>query len=140
MQLDEPGAAEWVARAPLEDRIVCYADKRATQRVVTLEMRFARWRRKHPEYGDRLDHTFEVARHLEADLCRIIGIRPDEVERLSWVEDAMARAHSNGRLGVAARNGPSAELGAAGHAADRPAADRPAADRLAASRDPSVPV
>jgi putative nucleotidyltransferase with HDIG domain len=92
MQLDEPGAHEWLASAPLEDRIVCYADKRATQRVVSLDQRFARWERRHPEYADRLRATLVLARQLETDICAALDIRPEDVERLPWVADAMARA------------------------------------------------
>ena len=92
MQLDQPGALEWLARAPLEDRIVCYADKRATQRVVSLEQRFARWVRKHPEYAERLGSTLVLAQRLEADICTSLGIQPEDVERLPWVADAVARA------------------------------------------------
>jgi hypothetical protein len=101
MQLTEPGAAEWIADAPLEERIVSYADKRATQRVVSLEKRFARWRRRHPEYVESIDEAFTMAQRLEASLCAAIGISPDEVERLRWVEDAIERARVNGRLGEA---------------------------------------
>jgi uncharacterized protein len=108
MQLTEPGAAEWVVSAPLEERIVSYADKRATQRVVSLEKRFARWRRRHPEYVESIDAAFAMARSLEAGLCREIGVRPEEVERLRWVEDAIERARANGRLGVAVGTGTSA--------------------------------
>lgn len=92
MQLDEPGASDWIIDAPLEDRIVCYADKRATQRVVSLEQRFGRWQRKHPEYADRLAETLVMARHLESGVCGAIGVRPEAVERLRWVDDALARA------------------------------------------------
>jgi putative nucleotidyltransferase with HDIG domain len=101
MQLDEPGAPAWVSGAPIEDRIVCYADKRATQRVVSLEQRFGRWQRKHPEYADRLAETLILARHLEAELCGAIGIRPEAVERLRWVDDAMARVGMSGPTAAA---------------------------------------
>ncbi len=94
MQLDEPGAHEWLVSAPLEDRIVCYADKRATQRVVSLDQRFARWARRHPEYEERLRATLVTARQLEAQVCAAVGIRPEDVERLPWVADAMARARA----------------------------------------------
>ena len=93
MQLDEPACPPTgSASAPLEDRIVCYADKRATQRVVSLEQRFGRWQRKHPEYADRLAETLVMARRLESEVCGSIGVRPEAVERLRWVDDALARA------------------------------------------------
>jgi putative nucleotidyltransferase with HDIG domain len=104
MQLGSPDADDWIASAPLEDRIVCYADKRATQRVVSLEARFARWRNKHPEYAERLDESLVMAKRLEADLCQRVGIRPDGVERLRWVEDVMARTESASRRAVDVRS------------------------------------
>jgi putative nucleotidyltransferase with HDIG domain len=97
-RLGLPDAAQWVVEAPIEERIVTYADKRATQRVVSLEQRFDRWRRRHPEYQEGLDRAYANARRLEAELCRVIGIRPDELERLRWVDEAIARAEANGSL------------------------------------------
>ena len=94
----DSGAEAWVTDAPLEERIVSYADKRAMQRVVSLEQRFDRWRRKHPEYREKLDRAYIVARHLETALCQSIGVRPTAVERLRWVDDAMGRAAANGQL------------------------------------------
>jgi hypothetical protein len=84
--------------APIEERIVTYADKRAEQRVVSLDQRFERWRRRHPEYGDGLDRAFAMARRLETELCDAIGIAPTAVERLRWVDAAIARAEANGSL------------------------------------------
>jgi len=101
MRLLEPGAPAWIDEGPLEERIVSYADKRAMQRVVSLEQRFARWQRKHPEYADRLAEALVMARHLERAVCEPVGIRPDEVARLPWVENALARAEVNGRLDAA---------------------------------------
>jgi putative nucleotidyltransferase with HDIG domain len=92
MRLDEPEADAWVSNAPLEDRIVCYADKRATQRVVSLEQRFERWFGKHPEYADRLAAAFAMAQRLEVNVCEAVGIRPDGVERLPWVGEALERS------------------------------------------------
>ena len=92
----EPDAQAWVTDAPLEERIVTYADKRATQRVVSLEQRFDRWQRKHPEYGDQLALAYDVAVRLEAVLCTAIGIAPTDVERLRWVDEAMSRAFAAG--------------------------------------------
>ncbi len=94
----DPDAARWVTDAPIEERIVTYADKRATQRVVSLEQRFERWRRKHPEYADQLARALVTACRLETTLCETIGLDPTEVERLRWVDDAIARAMANGSL------------------------------------------
>ena len=93
-----PGAEAWASEAPVEERIVAYADKRATQRVVSLEQRFDRWHRRHPEYEAKLDRAYAVALRLESDLCRTIGLEPTQVERLRWVDDAMARAVAAGAI------------------------------------------
>lgn len=98
MRLNDPGARAWIKDAPIEELIVAYADKRATQRVVSLEQRFDRWRRKHPTYGKRLDDAFAQASILEASLCDTLGIRATQVERLRWVEDALSRAQASGAL------------------------------------------
>ena len=98
MRLDGPDVEAWLRDAPIEERIVAYADKRATQRVVSLDQRFERWQRKHPEYAERLEHALHMARRLETQLCDIIGVGPNEIERLRWVDDAMARAQANGTL------------------------------------------
>lgn len=97
-RLAEADAVRWVKEAPIEERIVTYADKRATQRVVSLDQRFERWRRRHPEYAGGLARAHDVARQLEAGLCGAIGIAPTEVERLRWVDAAIARAEANGKL------------------------------------------
>jgi putative nucleotidyltransferase with HDIG domain len=92
----EPDAETWVTEAPIEERIVTYADKRATQRVVSLEQRFDRWRRDHPEYRAKLDLAYATALRLEHTLCTAIGIEATDVERLRWVDDAMSRAFAAG--------------------------------------------
>jgi len=86
----------WLDQAPLEERIVTYADKRATQRVVSLDRRFERWRCRHPEYADKLERALLVARRLERDVCTAAGIEPCEVERRRWVDDALERALARG--------------------------------------------
>jgi len=97
-RFNDPDAAAWTTDAPIEERMVVYADKRATGRVVSLEQRFDRWQRKHPEYADQLDRAYATACRLETVLCETISIEPTEVERLRWVDDAMARAFANGSL------------------------------------------
>jgi hypothetical protein len=100
MCLGDDAAATWVVDGSLEERIVSYADKRATQRVVSMEHRFERWRRRHPERCEELDRAFVQARRLESALCDQIEMRPDEVVRLRWVEPALERAEANGRLAL----------------------------------------
>jgi putative nucleotidyltransferase with HDIG domain len=91
VRLGEPRAEMWVESGPLEERIVSYADKRATERVVSLDQRFERWYRSHPDKTDRLAIAHERARRLEATLCDALGVTPSAVERLRWVDEAMAR-------------------------------------------------
>ena len=91
-----PNVESWLVDAPIEERIVTYADKRATQRVVSLEQRFDRWRRKHPEYRAKLDRAYGVALRLEAAVCEAVAIEPTAVERLRWVDDAFERAVAAG--------------------------------------------
>src|SRR6478752_3031623 len=44
---DAEAYRRWAAFATREERIVAYADKRASQRLESLDDRFARWRRRH---------------------------------------------------------------------------------------------
>lgn len=94
--------------APLEARIVAYADKRAGQRIGSMDERFASWRRRYPagpadpkpgtvpgkrgwddETGDRV---YRRALDLEREVCAAAGVTPAEVERLRWARRAMAEA------------------------------------------------
>jgi len=97
-RLAEPGAEAWACHGAIEERIVTYADKRATQRVVSLEQRFDRWRTRHPEYATQLGRAYRVGQRLESELCRTIGLEPTQVERLRWVEDAVTRAAAAGAI------------------------------------------
>jgi hypothetical protein len=81
----------WSNRSGLDGRVVAYADKRALQDLVTLEERFARWHERYPDSRD-LDVAHERARRLEAEICELAGVRPEDVERLAWVEDATRAA------------------------------------------------
>jgi hypothetical protein len=93
--------------APLEARIVAYADKRAGQRLESMDERFASWRRRYPEGpaetpagqpvpGKRgWDHelaerVYERALALEREICEIAGVRPAQVRRLRWSRRALA--------------------------------------------------
>jgi putative nucleotidyltransferase with HDIG domain len=84
----------WLDESRAEDRIVAYADKRAQQRLVTLDARFGTWRRRHPvRWND--DVVAEVRRRagrLEATVCEAAGVRPDEVRRLPWTASAFRTA------------------------------------------------
>jgi hypothetical protein len=105
-RLADPAFSDWARTAPLEARIVAYADKRAAQHLAPMAKRFARWRRKYPPGSDRVvkrsggsawnEATFDLAERRAADLerevCRAAGIRPDQVERLRWSRRALREA------------------------------------------------
>ena len=81
----------WLDESRPEDRIVAYADKRAEQRLVALDTRFAGWRRRHgATWGD--DAVIEVrkrADRLETIVCEAAGIQPHEVRRQPWTTAAL---------------------------------------------------
>jgi hypothetical protein len=93
----------WAAFASREERIVAYADKRAGQRLASMDARFASWRRRYPPgaagYAGAWDSTtFAAARsrgaRLEADVCRAAGVAPEEVRRLRWTGPAIRAARA----------------------------------------------
>jgi predicted hydrolase (HD superfamily) len=107
----------WAAFASREERIVAYADKRAGQRLESMDARFESWRRRYPpsaagHRGAWDDATYVAVRRradrLEMDVCRAAGVRPDEVRRLRWTGSALRAAR-------AARDRRGRERAAAGH-------------------------
>jgi HD domain-containing protein len=100
----------WAAFASREERIVAYADKRAGQRLESMDARFASWRRRYPPTttpgrpGTWDAATFDAvrlrARRLEADVCRAAGVAPAEVSRLAWTSAALRLARVAGTSGV----------------------------------------
>jgi putative nucleotidyltransferase with HDIG domain len=81
----------WAERAGLIGRVVTYADKRARQDVIDLTDRFARWHENYPD-SPKLDEAERRAGRLELEICGLAGIKPSEVRRLSWVNEAMRAA------------------------------------------------
>jgi putative nucleotidyltransferase with HDIG domain len=82
---------DWAQRAGLEGRVVTYADKRARQSLLSLDERFASWHERYPNSPD-LDEADRRARVLEAEICSLAGLAPDQVERTPWVDEAMRAA------------------------------------------------
>jgi hypothetical protein len=94
---------QWTATASREERVVAYADKRAGQRLETMDERFAAWRRRYPmtttgggegvRAGAWNEATFAAIRaraiRLEAEVCRWAGVAPLEVRRLAWTGAAL---------------------------------------------------
>jgi hypothetical protein len=95
----------WAAFAGREERIVAYADKRAGQRLESMDERFTSWRRRYPDGWD--EATWQAvrarAKRLEADVCRAAGIEPQEVRRLPWTAAAFRLARA-GELSTASRS------------------------------------
>ena len=81
----------WADRAGIVGRVVTYADKRARQDVITLADRFARWHENYPD-SPKLDEADARARQLEVEMCGLAGISPVEVQRETWVEEALNAA------------------------------------------------
>jgi HD superfamily phosphodiesterase len=100
--LDGEAFRRWAAFASREERIVAYADKRAGQRLESIDARFASWRRRYPPNEDRAragawdEAAFTAVRaragRLEADVCRAAGVEPAGVRRLGWTGPALAAA------------------------------------------------
>lgn len=118
--LDGDRQRRWVAPATREERIVAYADKRAGQRLGSMDARFASWARRYRAGAtDAVDATGGLggtgeaawdattrrsirarAARLEADVCRAAGVSPDRVRRLAWTGRALRAA---GRIPAAGR-------------------------------------
>ncbi len=97
--LDGDGYRRWAAFASREERIVAYADKRAGQRLESMDARFGSWRRRYPAAWTDADLRAVRARadRLEADVCRAAGVAPAEVARLAWTGAALRTAREADR-------------------------------------------
>ena len=76
--LDGAWFETWLRESRPEDRIVAYADRRARQRLVSVDDRFATWRRRHPGSWDA-DTEGDVRRRagrLEDVVCEAAGDPP----------------------------------------------------------------
>ena len=89
--LDGERYRRWAAFASREERIVAYADKRAGQRLESMDARFASWRSRYPTGWADMDLRAVRARadRLETDVCRAAGVAPAEVRRLAWTGPAL---------------------------------------------------
>ena len=110
---DDADAAR-LATAPVEARIIAYADKRAGQRLVPMAARFRSWQRRYPTGpADPVPGTHDrppsgsgwadetanlvVARAdaLEREICGLAGVEPHGVRRLRWSRRALRQAASH---------------------------------------------
>jgi hypothetical protein len=89
-----PDADRWLASAPLEELLVAYADKRAGQRLESMDDRFAGWRRRYPDGWSATDDAAARLRAgtLEEAVCARAGVGPGDVRRLRWTGPALRAA------------------------------------------------
>jgi hypothetical protein len=112
-RLVDGGRSErWAASASLEERVVAYADKRAGQRLESVDARFASWHRRYPGTWDDAVAAGVRGRaeRLETAVCRVAGVRADEVRRLRWTGAALQRARKS--AGADAKIDATAKIGA----------------------------
>ena len=107
-RLADDADAVRLASAPLEARVVAYADKRAGQALESMDERFASWRHRYPSGpadpvpgtadGPPRGHGWDGetaalvearARDLERAVCAAAGVTPAEVRRLRWSRRAL---------------------------------------------------
>lgn len=94
-RLLEPATAErLLGDAPLETLIVAYADKRAGQRLESMDARFASWHRRYPDTWTpaELARVRSYADRLEGRVCDAAGVLPGDVRRLAWTGPALRLA------------------------------------------------
>jgi putative nucleotidyltransferase with HDIG domain len=99
--VDGEAFRRWAAFATREERIVAYADKRAGQRLESMDERFAEWSRRHaegpgsdePVWSEELTREVRArAERLEADVCHAAQVSPAEVGRAPWTAKALQAA------------------------------------------------
>jgi HD superfamily phosphodiesterase len=83
----------WSRTAPLEAKVVAYADRRFEQRLVSMDRRFAGWRRRHPASSladrERVAAIRARADELERQVCAAAGVEPQRIRRLRWARSAV---------------------------------------------------
>lgn len=95
----------WIEAAPPEALIVAYADKRAGQRLESMDERFASWERRYPPaerveraHGTWTAETMKMVRRrameLERRVCELAEAASGDVRRLEWTGRAIAAARS----------------------------------------------
>ena len=98
------GDGRWSGFDSIEAAVVSYADKRARQRLLPMEKRFAIWRRKYSVAPagsgnawsqDRLQEIRERADRLEHEICSAAGVVPHRVRRLRWTARALGAARQD---------------------------------------------
>jgi putative nucleotidyltransferase with HDIG domain len=109
---DDADAAR-LADASIEAKVVAYADKRAGQRLESMDDRFGSWKRRYPSgpgepalrgddrppsgkgWSDTVARrVVERAQALEREVCGLAGTDPRGVRRLRWSRRALREAAS----------------------------------------------
>jgi putative nucleotidyltransferase with HDIG domain len=99
--VDGEAFGRWAAFASREERVVAYADKRAGQRLESMDERFASWSRRYPDGpgSDKTPWSADLARdvraragRLEAEVCRAADVAPTDVGRAPWTAKALQSA------------------------------------------------
>ena len=95
---------EWIETATPGELIVAYADKRAGQRLETIDARFDAWLRRYPLVEDgggdgawTRETLAQVRCHmarLELRVCEVTGVTPEQVRRLPWTGAALRAARA----------------------------------------------
>ena len=95
-RLLDSDADAWLASATIEELLLAYADKRAGQRLESLDVRFAGWRRRYPAGWSADAGALARARagRLERTVCARAGVAPAGVRRLPWTGPAIRAARS----------------------------------------------
>jgi hypothetical protein len=86
----------WLTAASLEELLVAYADKRAGQRLESMDARFASWRRRYPDGWSAAGEAVARSRaaRLETSVCAHAGVAAGEVRRLRWTGPAIRAART----------------------------------------------
>jgi hypothetical protein len=94
---DALASEAWLATAPVEERILAYADKRAGQRLEPMAARFASWARRYPGSWSATEAAAVAARagRLEGSICAAAGVAPADVRRLAWTGAAFRAARAD---------------------------------------------
>jgi len=102
-RLLDDGADGWLTDAPIEELLVAYADKRAGQRLESMDARFASWRRRYPVGWSAADDARARVRAdaLQRTVCVRAGVAPGAVGRLRWAQSALRAARRAAEEGAA---------------------------------------
>ncbi len=78
-----------LAPATMEEKLLYLADKMVKRSIITVDERFALWRKESlpTEALAELDAAYPKVKLLEAEICSLLGIAPDDIARLVKSDD-----------------------------------------------------